>query len=148
MSMRNYGFDDYGLVLDNATVLYFANQKLAKEKSELHDDECLPVSEFTDDDNIYEAVEYCDDFIQNISAFEGELCKISAVTGQDCWENSMYAPETVFYISVSVYPSFFATAYKSYDELIDDFKTRCSEYLPKDFDYENNFRHIVGTYFG
>lgn len=42
----------------------------------------------------------------------------------------------------------FKAAYKDMNELIDEFKSDIGEYLPEDFDYRANIRHIVGTYFG
>lgn len=60
----------------------------------------------------------------------------------------MYDGDRIYYIQVSSYPTLFKPAYKSMDELIAEFKEKVGEYLPEDFDYRSNIRHIVGTYFG
>ena len=34
------------------------------------------------------------------------------------------------------------------EEIVEELKSKVGEYLPEDFDYRKNIRHISGTYFG
>ena len=59
-----------------------------------------------------------------------------------------YSGDQIYYIPVNSYPTSFKPAYENMDALIAEFKEKVGEYLPEDFDYRSNIRHIVGTYFG
>lgn len=138
MSMRDYAVDDYGLLLskDNLRIL----------ASKLCDD-------FTDDDWEEDMCGYIESVvdklcIESVGDFSGEAMTIEDNGDSDWSDTTLYSGEPIYYIGAAIYPNLFKQAYNDVDELIEEFKEKVGEYLPKDFDYRNAVRHIVGTYFG
>lgn len=138
MSMRDYAVDDYGLVL-NTNHLHILSAKLLEDFSE-------PEWE-VDKYGFIEAV--VDKLgIESISEFSGEAFTIND-NGESDWSNTdVYSGDAIYYVGTSAHPNLFKQAYQNIDELIDEFKKKIGEHLPKDFDYRGSVRHIVGTYFG
>lgn len=133
MSMRDYAYEDYGLVLNEETIKMICEKVFADD---LHDGEDGGYA-------LYEA-EIC----QIANNFTGELYPITD-EGKDNWDRSETPDDdSIFYIPVEKYPSLFKTAYNNMDELVAEFKKALGEYLPADFDYRSNIRHIVGTTWG
>lgn len=137
MSMRDYGVDDYGLILSPDDIKTIA--------AKLYTD-------FSEDDwnaDYYAYVEEIADElgIESISEFCGSD---SALTddGDFDWDSEYYSSEPIYYIGVSRYPTLFRQSYKNMEELIDEFKGKVGAYLPEDFGYRERIRHISGTYFG
>lgn len=132
MSMRYYTYEAYGLVLSEDTM------KLICEKAFAED----PVEDGDYGFALYEA-----GICELVGDFTGELSTITD-EGRDIWGKAETIDDSLFYIPVKKYPSLFKTAYNNMDELVAEFKEALGEYLPADFDYRSNIRHIVGTTFG
>ena len=133
MSMRYYAYEDYGLILHDETIKILCEKVFANEPSEEEDDGF----------SLYDA-EIC----QMASSFTGEAYPIRDNGGDDWDRSETYYDDSVFYIPVEKYPTLFKTAYKDMDEMVAEFKDKIGEYLPEDFDYRSNIRHIVGTTWG
>ena len=136
MSMRDYAVNDYGLVLDVETMKIIA--------SKVFDD-------FVDDDEEfgdwgYEL--YDKGLCEYIVDFTGEA---QEVDGSGCYwggDSIDYSGDAICYIQASNYPTLFRKAYNNMDELVEEFKNKIGKYLPENFDYLSNIRHICGTYYG
>ena len=135
MSMRDYAVDDYGLLLTEETMKIIAS-KVCDDFEDMEEDEY--------GDALYE-----EGICEYIGDFTGEA-GILFDDGLNDWMSNgeMYDGDRIYYIQVSSYPTIFKAAYENMDALIAEFKEKVGEYLPKDFDYRANIRHIVGTYFG
>ncbi len=135
MSMRDYGVDDYGLLLDDDTMKIIAS-KVCDDFEDMEEDEY--------GDALYDA-----GLCEYIGDFTGETIYITD-EGVNDWRNSGedYNGDRIYYVNTSSYPTLFHGAYENMDELIAEFKSKLGEYLPEDFNYRANIRHIVGTYFG
>lgn len=138
MSMRDYGVDDYGLVLNTNHLQILASRVLEDYSDEEWEiDKWGVIDAFADK----VGVEYIGDFF-------GEAFAITD-SGENDWSNSdVYSGDTIYYVPVSEYPNLFKQAYNNIGELSLEFKKKIGRYLPETFDYRNNIRHIVGTYFG
>lgn len=137
MSMREYGVQEYGLVLTKEEALNFAKRYIELDCPEIKDiDECED----------WEIIDYYE--FNTISSFSGEATKLNADGFSDCNDFIEYDDETVYYLSAIYYPNLFYKAYNDYNELLNEFKTDYSKYLPKDFKYEEHIRIITGSYWG
>lgn len=133
MSMRTYSYEDYGLVLDDETIKIICEKAFADEPSEEEDDGY----------SLYDA-EIC----QLAGNFTGEILPILD-NGREDWNNSETVDDdSVFYVPVAKYPSLFGAAYNNIDEMVAEFKEAIGKYLPDDYDYRSNIKHIVGTTWG
>ena len=135
MSMRDYAVDDYGLLLTEETMKIIAS-KVCDYFEDMEEDEY--------GDALYEK-----GICEYIGDFTGEA-GILLDNGLNDWisNGEMYYGDQIYYIQVSSYPTIFKAAYENMDALIAEFKVKVGEYLPNDFDYRANIRHIVGTYYG
>lgn len=135
MSMRDYAVDDYGLLLTEETMKIIAS-KACDDFEDMEEDEY--------GDALYE-----EGICEYIGDFTGEA-GILFDDGLNDWmkNGEMYDGDRIYYVQVSSYPTIFKAAYENMDALIAEFKEKLGEYLPEDFDYRSNIRHIVGTYFG
>ena len=135
MSMRYYAVDDYGLLLTEETMKIIAS-KVCDDFEDMEEDEY--------GDALYE-----EGICECIGDFTGEA-GVLLDNGLNDWisNGEMYDGDRIYYIQVSSYPTIFKAAYKNMDKLIAEFKEKVGEYLPNDFDYRANIRHIIGTYYG
>ena len=135
MSMRDYAVDDYGLLLTEETMKIIASI-VCDDFDDMEEDEY--------GDALYE-----EGICEYIGDFTGEA-SLLLDDGSNIWirNGEMYDGDRIYYIQVSSYPTIFKAAYENMDALIAEFKEKLVEYLPEDFDYRANIRHIVGTYFG
>ena len=135
MSMRDYAVDDYGLLLTGETMKIIASKV------------CDDFEDMEEDDYGYALYE--EGICEYIGDFTGEA-GVLLDDGLNDWIRSgeMYDGDLIYYIPVSSYPTIFKAAYENMNALIAEFKEKVGEYLPEDFDYRSNVRHIVGTYFG
>lgn len=135
MSMRDYAVDDYGLLLTKETIKIIAPRVLDDLDER--------------DEDKYGYALYEDGICEYIGEFTGEAIYIED-DGMDDWRRSgeSYNGDEVYYVNTSNFPTLFKAAYNNMDELIEEFKSKVGNYLPEDFDYRANIRHIVGTYFG
>lgn len=139
MSMRDYGISEYGLLLDDEALQYMAS-KICKNYS----DDAYKDDKWDFIDEIYST---CCEYLSN---FTGETFEIDDV-GDDIVgskNNEIFYETTILYVPCNKFPKLFSTAYQSVDEIVDEMRERVGKYLPSDFDYRGNIRHIVGTYFG
>jgi hypothetical protein len=129
--MRTYSYEDYGLVLSKKTM-----ELLCKG---MFRGETIPEDEY--------AMALCDAEVCTCAPnFTGEAFKIKD-DGTNDWDSAEVYDDCVYYVSIRKYPNLFSTAYTDMNEMIAEFKTEFSEYLPDDFDYRSNICHIVGTIF-
>lgn len=133
--MRDYAVDDYGLLLTEEAMKIIAS-KVCDDFEDMDEDEY--------GDALYE-----EGICEYIGDFTGEAGIIFDDGLNDWMSNGeMYDGDRIYYIQVSSYPTIFKAAYENMDALINEFKEKVGEYLPEDFNYRANIRHIVGTYFG
>ena len=135
MSMKNYGFYDYGMILDEETIKIIA----AKAFDSIEYDDICDLGYKLFDEGI------CD----YMSEFTGDAQEISDNGAGDSWGNTEeYDSDILFYVPLSNYPTLFKKAYNDMDEIISELKEKLGEYLPDDFDYRSRIYHISGTYYG
>lgn len=138
MGMRDYAVNDYGLLM-TADMLMAVASKVCDNYTE---------NDYLDDPWAFNDVLYEQGIVEYISGFDGESIEILD-NGTDNWGCSEYwSDDNIWYISASNYPSLFKKAYENINEMVQEFKEKLGEYLPDDFDYREQIRHIVGTYFG
>lgn len=139
MSMRAYATDDYGLVLDEKAMKEICRRKFSDEFTE---------EEFASDELAWmvDAADSLD--ITAIGDLTGEAFELTG-DGETLWGTSKpIGCGTAFLVGLSKYPRLCDRAYQSMDEAIDEIKRKIGQYLPDDFDYEGNMKHIIGTYYG
>lgn len=135
MSMRDYAVEDYGLLLTEETMKTIASKVC---------DDFEDIDEYCYGEALYE-----EGICECIGDFTGEAGLITD-DGLNDWikTGDIYNGDQIYYIQCSSYPTMFKAAYENMDALITEFKEKVGEYLPDDFDYRANIRHIVGTYYG
>jgi hypothetical protein len=140
--MRDYAFDDYGLLLTEETLKILAS-KIVIAKGEEYSDEL-----YENDPEFYNDLVTDELDIEYNSEFTGEATLVKE-NGAEDWDDSItFNNDILRYVRVDKYPNLFRAAYNSIDDVVEEFKAKLGEYLPDDFDYKANFRHIVGTYYG
>lgn len=142
MSMKDYAFDDYGLLLTEETLKILAS-KIVIAKGEEYSDEL-----YENDPEFYNDLVTDELDIEYNSEFTGEATLVKE-NGAEDWDDSItFNNDILRYVRVDKYPNLFRAAYNSIDDVVEEFKAKLGEHLPDDFDYRANFRHIVGTYYG
>ena len=140
MSMRDYAVDDYGLVIDS-NIMHCLAVKLY--------DDCTDEEWEKDEYGFIEGV--VDSLgLESISNFVGEAFPIKD-NGDTEWgdaSSDFYDNDSIYYVAVSQCPNLFVAPYKDIDDLICSFESAIGEYLPENYAYRRNIRHIVGTYYG
>lgn len=137
MSMRDYGVNDYGLIVNEETMKLLASNAVDGYTEE----------DYEEDSGYYADQLYEMGIIEYISEFTGESTEIGD-DGNNLWSSGeQYDCDSIYYVSLLNYSTLFKAAYKSMDELVNELKERIGEYLPEDFDYRSNVRHIVGSYY-
>ena len=135
MSMRDYAVDDYGLLLTEKTMKIIAS-KVCDDFEDMEEDE-------------YGYALYEKGICEYIGDFSGEAIRITDDGYHEYGNNGeSYSGDQIFYVPMRSYSTLFKPAYENMEALIAEFKEKLGEYLPEDFDYRANIRHIVGTYFG
>lgn len=138
MSMRDYAFDDYGIVLKNEEVVNIANSLLFTDDVPFAPDDICGAGYYLEDSGI----------ASSVSEFSGSAYPLNESGTDDYGADDAAKGDTVFYLPTPCYPSFFAGACKDREELNKELKEKYGKYLPDDFDYTGRFCHIVGTYWG
>lgn len=132
MSSRDYGYADYGLVLDKETIKHMYTEAI-NNPEEL-------------EDMVYALYEH--GICEYIGDFTGEALWVEDNSNDD-WNNTIiYSGDTLCYVPLGRYPSLFEAQYESIQEIVDIFKSKVGEYMPEGYDYRANIRHIIGTTFG
>lgn len=135
MSMRDYAVDDYGLLLTEETMKIIASI-VCDDFDNMEEDE-------------YGYALYDEGICEYIGDFTGEAIHITDDGYDEHRKNGeSYSGDRIYYVYAGLCSTLFKAAYENIDELIAEFKQKLGEYLPDDFDYRANIRHIVGTYFG
>ena len=141
MSMREYGVNDYGLLLTDDTMKLLAS-KICEDFSE---------AEYAEDKYGFNEVVEEKIGSEYISEFSGDAVQIRD-DGTDDWFSpgnyEAFSGDTIYYIPFNRYPNLFGAAYENMSEIVDEMKRKVGEYLPLDFAYRDAIRHIVGTYYG
>lgn len=135
MSMKDYGFYDYGMILDEETIKLIA----AKVFDNIEYDDVCDLGYKLNEEGICE-------YVGSFTGETQELTDDGAPTW--CGDTKEYDDDILFYLPLSNYPTLFKKAYNNMDEIINEFKEDVGEYLPDDFDYRSRIRHICGTYYG
>ena len=132
MSMREYAYEDYGLILDEPTMEHIFVKKFNEPVGDEHVGCAL----------------YDSEFCTCAPQFTGEASGIHD-DGKDDWSNSLvYECDEVYYVPLNKYPSLFKAPYNNIDEIVEEFKEKLGEYMPDDYGYRANLRHIIGTVWG
>lgn len=138
MSMRDYGVNDYGLIVTKETMKLLASKAIEEFTEE----------DYEEDSGYYAYELYEQGTIEYISEFTGESMEIGDDGGNLWGSGEIYNGDSIYYAPAWEEGTIFKAAYNNIEELISEFKERLGEYLPDDFDYRTHIRHIVGTYYG
>lgn len=135
--MRDYPVYDYGLILDEKAIKHIAKRVFIDLSEDEDTFSCLG----------YEL--YSKGICEYVSNFTGEAQAINedGVVEWGC-DHVAYCDDEIVYVSMDKYPFLFKKAYGSFTDIIKELKGKVGQYLPENFDYRNNIRHIVGTYYG
>lgn len=126
MSMQDYAYSDYGLLLNEEA------EKAMKSKSD-----------FEDFGELAEADE-CDVCF----GFTGESIPLTD-DGEPLWgAGETYMDDDIYYVGCDRQPRIVGVAYQSVDEIVEEMRAKMNGLLPDTFDYRGNLRFIVGTYYG
>lgn len=114
MGMRYCAVSEYGMLLNSKTMKLLA-----------------------------ESIECRIGHINYMSSFTGEAIPIDDF-GHDVFlaDSETYSDDIIYFICVNKQPSLFAASYCCIDELVAGFKSLLMHYLPDDFDYRGNIRHL------
>jgi hypothetical protein len=131
MSMRDYAVDDYGIIIGEDEFAYM---------SEHYDGE-------GDKSCYYDVLE---DLAEYNGEFTGEahLINEDGTTDYGGRNTLSFSDDATWYFSIPKWGTLFKVAYNNMDELVQDMKEKYGKYLPPDYDYIKNIRHIIGTYYG
>ena len=97
-------------------------------------------------EEVCESIDVC-----YISNFDGEAVRIQDDGHDDYYSPNntrYYSDDTIYFLPLVNYPGLFSAPYKDMAEVVAEMKERIGKYLPEDFDYIADIRHIIGTYFG
>lgn len=132
MSMRTYAFEDYGLVLTEETMKIIC-EKACEEPAE---------------DESYGMVLYDMDICACAGNFTGEIFSVLDTGSDDVYGSDNIEDDSVYYVAARKYSTLFKAAYEDIGEMVTEFKEALGKYLPDDFDYRSNIKHIIGTTWG
>lgn len=136
MSMREYAFDDYGLLMTDNMLKMIASKVFEDYTEEDYDDD-----PWSFDYDLYEK-----GIVEYVSNFTGEAFNIDD-NGCNGF-GRIISDDVIYYVPMSKISTLFKAAYKDMDEIVDEFKKKLSNFFPDDFDYAAHICHIVGTYYG
>lgn len=138
MSMNYYSVDDYGLLITTEMLKIMASKMCEDYTEEMYEED-----EWSFNEELYD-----EGLVERISEFIGEAIAINDDGTSRWYDCKSYNCDTIHYLPVEKINTLFKAAYNNIDEIIDEFKKKLGEYLPEDFDYRNNIRHISGCYYG
>ena len=138
MSMRDYAVDDYGLLLNDDHLEALASQLCDGYTAEDYSE------------NMYDYIDELQDKVglSYITAFTGGALIVGDDGESEYTDSQDYDEDQIYYLPLGKYPSLFRAAYENVDEVIAEVKETLGEYLPDNFPYRDNIRHIVGTTYG
>lgn len=133
MSMRDYAYVDYGLVLDEETIKYMYAKAIGGQEEDVND-------------MGYELFDK--GIVEYTGEFTGEAMRVEN-NSNDNWNDTLvYSADIFYYVPLGLYPSLFKAQYKDMNEIVEELKSKVGEYMPDGYNYRANIRHIVGTTFG
>ena len=135
--MRDYAVDDYGLVLNSNHMQILASQ-LCDGYTEQDYYENMPYY-------FEEVIEALD--LTYIDNFTGEATIVEE-NNPESIGTDYYNDDLIVYLQTQNRETLFDRAYKNIGEVIDEFKSVLAQYLPENFQYEKQFCHIVGSFYG
>lgn len=123
MSMNEYGFFDYGMIIDSVAAKEILGRGGYEDLGELWDEgRCQFICEFTG------AAHCLDDY------------------GHPSWKGDyIFEDDELYYVPLSRTPSLCCQAYSSVDEIVEETKFNLNDLLPEDFDIRNRLCLIEGT---
>ena len=133
MSMRDYAYADYGLVLDENTIKYMYAKAIGGQEDNMHD---------------MGYALYDKGLVEYAGEFTGEAMRVEDNSNDDWRDTITYCADVIYHVPLGRYPSLFEANYKDMNEIVDEFKSKVGEYMPDGYDYRANIRHIIGTTFG
>lgn len=133
MSMRDYAYVDYGLVLDENTIKHMYAKAIGGQEDNTHD---------------MGYALYDKGIVEYSGEFTGEAMRVEDNSNDDCNDSIVYSADVFYYVPLGLYPSLFKAQYKDMDEIIEELKSKVGKYMPDSYDYRANIRHIIGTTFG
>ena len=138
MSMREYGYDDYGVII--------SEEELKAAALKLFNN----VTEESWNQNKYEIMfDVADHLGMTVcSNFSGSAIKIGKDGIEDYSDCEDYSDDVIVYMSLYNQPSLFKAAYNDMDEIRDEIYARLGKYTRTDDNYGPDVRHIVGSYYG
>lgn len=136
--MRDYSVNDYGIVL-NSNILNVLACAIDKECTEESWNEDMY-------EYIGEVIDKLD--VQCIGEFSGDAIGINDDGTDNYGDSDPYAGDSIYYYPLRYIPGLFGSPYKSIDDAINELKESIGKYLPENYQYRINLRHIIGTYFG
>ena len=124
MSMRDYGVQDYGLVLDKNTLKLIAEKLYADEYKDYDNPKAAFEADFAEDP--YDFICGMEDKLGFCSygEFTGEACRLSE-KGEATWiDDVSYSCSNIYYVPLSKNPTLFSAAYTSFQEIINEVKEK------------------------
>ena len=138
MSSRDYGIDDYGLLLNQDTLKVIASNLCDDYTDELFEEDPFGfIDELVDTFDLT----YCSDFTGEALSLDDDGC-----TQWVSNDSVSFSDDLIFYLPLRRYASLFKASYGSMDEVISEVKDTLGKYLPTDFNYRPLIKHITGTY--
>lgn len=139
MSMRDYGVDEYGLLLDAETMKALARKICVNYTDEAYDEDPYGFNE--DVEAEFGNIDY-------ISTFTGQAFALTddGIDDYHC-ETAYFNEDAVYILAADNTPSLFKAAYANMDEMIAEFSKQLDYYLPN-YAYRSRIKHFVGTYYG
>ncbi len=126
MSMREYGYSDYGMIIDG-----IAEKEILKRG---------------DYEDLYELWE--NGRCQYVSEFTGTAYRLNE-HGDPTWsEDYMFDDDQLYYVGLGKEPALCRQAYSSVDEIVEELKNNLNDLLSDDFDIRSRLCFIAGTYWG
>jgi hypothetical protein len=132
MSMRDYAVNDYGVVFTEEMMV-----EAAKKKGIEYD---------ADDPDYYEVADKLG--LEYNSEFTGEATRVYSTGEFDYKTSIVFDDDVLYYLPLLKASNLFTPAYSCIGDAVAEVKERVGEFLPHDFNYEENIRNIVGTYYG
>ena len=137
MSMRDYGFSDYGLVITKSAAYELARQIFKPdEMADWNQEKYGWYADIAEEFNL----EYVFEF--SGAAFRFNAAGVESECEYEYWD------DIILYAPLAKLPSLVRATYQSMDEVVSEFKDGIGKYLPEDYDYLGNICHITGTYYG
>ena len=127
MAMREYGYSDYGMIIDDV-----AEKEILKRGGY---------------EDLYEL--WGNGRCQYVSEFTGAAYRLNEY-GDPIWSEDymFFDDDQLYYVGLGKEPSLCRQAYSSVDEIVEELKNDLSDLLPDDFYIRSRLCFITGTCWG